>query len=64
VRTVKAAYGLRSRFIHHGQTVEDLDTTQEFLLIVWRFFLCLVLNNEKYANRTEWIDKMDEQKYR
>ncbi len=38
------AYGLRSSFIHHGYTVEDLETLKEFMLNTWMFFGQLIQN--------------------
>ena len=48
------AYGLRSRFIHHAKTIEETDVVQEFVLLVWSFWLKLILIHTKFATRADF----------
>jgi hypothetical protein len=36
VESTKKTYGLRSRFVHHGSPIEDLNTLDEFLFYAWQ----------------------------
>ena len=38
IRNLKDAYTLRSKFIHHGHTIDELETVRSFMLDVWIFF--------------------------
>ena len=37
-QVVKAAYGLRNGFLHHGHRIAELKAVQDFLLLGWLFF--------------------------
>jgi hypothetical protein len=43
VRHLKDAYRLRSKFIHHGQTIDEIETVRTFMLDAWKLFIALSL---------------------
>jgi hypothetical protein len=49
--------------VHHGDSVDDIDTLRTFLLNVWQFFLLLIIDNEQFQERAEFLAKLDEIKY-
>jgi hypothetical protein len=65
VREVKAAYGLRSAFLHHGAKVEDREALGKFMLLAWSFFLFLVQSAEdpSIKSKNDLLDLIDRKKY-
>ena len=63
VATVKKAYGMRSRFIHHAQKVEDTELIQGLLIIVWRFFLILIVEHNRFPTRRELFADLERRKF-
>ena len=59
IRIFKKTYDLRSKFIHHGKTIQDLETFKEFLEIARSFFMKLLINQKKYENLQELVDEID-----
>ena len=60
---IKRAYELRSKFVHHAEKVDDLELIQEFLMIVWRFFLGLIVNHPVIASRQALLDDLEKRKF-
>lgn len=63
VENLKKAYGLRSKFIHHGETIEDLETLKEFMLNVWMFFSLVIQNANRFDNRKQFFKAIEDEKY-
>ena len=63
VALVKRAYGLRSKFVHHAQNVDDNDLIREFLMVVWRFFLWLLFNQSRFSTKKALFDHLDALKF-
>ncbi|HEX9942704.1 MAG TPA: hypothetical protein VGG03_11850 [Thermoanaerobaculia bacterium] len=63
VRLVRTCYGFRSKFIHHGRTLEDFDTIAEFMKYVWVFFIRLTKFAHQYATRSEFLEAIETRKY-
>jgi hypothetical protein len=61
-KLVKQAYGVRSRFVHHGKR-EDTDLT-EFFLNAWTGLMRLAERALQYKTKAELLDSMDRYKYR
>jgi hypothetical protein len=63
----KAAYELRSRYVHHGKTItshEDLETLRQFMQIAWRFFIALGLKVlPGYSDRAAYLAALDDQRF-
>lgn len=67
VKNFIKAYDLRSKFIHHGHTVKDLDTLNEFMLNTWMFFSKLIQNANRFNTVEQFIksieDTIEDKKY-
>ena len=63
VTLVKRAYGLRSKFVHHAQNVDDNDLIREFLMVVWRFFLWLLFNHSRFSTKKALFDQLEALKF-
>ncbi len=63
VAHVKAAYGLRSEFVHHGATVEEMQTVQNFMHHAWDFFNAALRNSSKFKTRDELFELIDHLKF-
>jgi hypothetical protein len=64
VENYKAAYDLRSKYVHHAQTVADVDTLTTFLQVVWKFYLALVHRElPKYKDKVAFLKSFDLIKY-
>lgn len=62
VQQTKKIYGLRSQFVHHGESVEDLEALQRFLERVWKFFLALIHTSDRFQTREAFIEELERQK--
>lgn len=63
VERTKTIYSLRSRFIHHGQSIDDIQKLQDFMFDAWRFFQTLMLNINRFKTKEEFITKIEEVKF-
>ena len=59
---LRAAYALRSKFVHHGHTIDELETVRSFMLDVWVFFTSLAKNSDRYDTREQLIDHLEAMK--
>jgi hypothetical protein len=62
-RLVRAAYALRSRFVHHGQQISDLDTMRNFMRSAFVFFAIVAQRHEKYVQPSDYLDELDNLKW-
>ncbi|MDD2542285.1 MAG: HEPN domain-containing protein [Desulfuromonadaceae bacterium] len=63
VERTKTIYSLRSRFIHHGQSIDDIQKLQDFMSDAWRFFQTLMLNINRFKTKEEFLTKIEEVKF-
>ncbi len=63
VERTKTIYSLRSKFIHHGQNIDDIQKLQDFMFDAWRFFQNLILNINRFNTKEEFITKIEEVKF-
>lgn len=56
-------YRLRSSFIHHGNSVEDLDVLSEFMLNAWTCFVVLLGNKDQFGTKDELISALENMKF-
>ena len=63
VSLVKACYGLRSRFLHHGQTMSDLENLRKFMMYSWALFLHFLRSHEEFASKDEMLERIEERKF-
>jgi hypothetical protein len=62
VRHLKDAYRLRSKFIHHGETIDEVETVKTFMLDTWRLFITLVKASHKFDTKAQFIASIDAMK--
>jgi hypothetical protein len=62
VDIAKKTYAIRSRFIHHGQGIEELNTLDQFLFFAWLTFVRLIEIKDNIQTRHELIVRLDEMK--
>ncbi len=63
VKLTKDCYEFRSRFIHHGQSLDDLSRLQEFMRRVWSFFIALPAQHDRFSEKVEFIELIENMKY-
>lgn len=63
VTNLKEAYRLRSKFVHHGKTIEDLKILREFMLNAWTFFSLLIQNAKRFDNIEQFFKEIEDIKY-
>jgi hypothetical protein len=59
-KSVQHIYQLRSRFIHHGSSIEDAELVDVFLLYAWTTFSNLVHIVDRYKSKDELIEAIDD----
>jgi hypothetical protein len=62
IKNVKDAYGLRSRFLHHSQTVNDTEILEPFLYTIWQFVLHVIKYSTEFTTRHAFLDAVEERK--
>lgn len=62
VANVNETYQLRSAFIHHGESVEDLATVERFLGYAWETFRRLLERIGRHDTRALLIQELDDRK--
>lgn len=60
IKNVKEVYAVRSKFIHHGQTIDEIESITTFMSSAYRFFMVLIMNINKFKNKLELIEKIEE----
>jgi hypothetical protein len=59
VEVVKRAYSLRSRVVHHGASLEDLETMGEFLFYAARSVFAVVACHGQYETKDAYLAHID-----
>ena len=62
ISTVKSAYSVRSRYLHHGHTSSELALISEFMMCVWTFFIQLAANLGRFTTKEGFISAIDDHK--
>lgn len=62
IRIVKSAYKLRSQFLHHGESVDDLDAVERFMLHAWRAVVWLASHRGSFKTKDEMLDELERRK--
>jgi hypothetical protein len=57
---VRKVYGLRSRFVHHGQQSSEHDLVDQFLLDVHVFFMLLIGRSRDFESKAALLNRIDE----
>jgi hypothetical protein len=59
VQNVKCAYSKRSDRSHHGMSIEDTESIEQFLGNAWGFFLTAIHGVGHYKTRLEFLDHLE-----
>jgi hypothetical protein len=62
IRNLKAAYTLRSRFIHHGHTIDQRETVWQLMISAWSLFTTLAKFSQRFETKDELIDHLEAMK--
>lgn len=62
IKTIKAVYGIRSKYLHHGHTSSELELITEFMRYVWVFFWHMVENADQFNSKEDFISAIDDHK--
>lgn len=62
-KTVRDIYRDRSRFLHHGAAIQDVERLRAFLQLAWRFFLSLVANANVFHDHGQLVDYVEKKKF-
>jgi len=62
IKTVRSAYGVRSRYLHHGHTSSELKLIEDFMMCAWIFFIQLLENTERFDSQEEFVGAIDDHK--
>jgi hypothetical protein len=60
IKKVKEVYAARSGFIHHGRTIDETESIATFMFNSYRFFQILIMDINKFENKLEFIEKIEE----
>jgi hypothetical protein len=63
VQNFRAAYSTRSGRSHHGASITDTATIEQFLRNAWAFFLTAIQGVGHYKTRLEFLEHLDRTKY-
>jgi hypothetical protein len=56
-------YGLRSQFVHHGNTIDDLRTLETFMRNVWLGFCSLIQFVSRFQSKQQLFKELEERIY-
>jgi hypothetical protein len=62
VANVDEVYRLRSSFIHHGNSISDLEVLSTFMLNAWTCFVNLLQNADQFQTKDELIAALEDRK--
>jgi hypothetical protein len=62
IQNVDATYAIRSKFIHHGNSVEDSDTIERFFDHSWQCFHLMLNLIDTYATKAALLEALENRK--
>ncbi|MCW9065907.1 MAG: HEPN domain-containing protein [Ignavibacteriaceae bacterium] len=63
VKNIKEAYKYRSKFIHHGISINEIAILDEFLKNAWVYLLTLTTRINDFKTKEEMINAIEKRKY-
>ena len=60
--SVTRVYRLRSAFLHHGRALEEMEALEVFTPYVWRGFLALTSDRDKFHTKNDLIQALERRK--
>jgi len=62
IQNVDAAYRIRSKFIHHGDSVEDSEVIERFFEYAWQCFHALLHQIDNFATKAAILEALENRK--
>jgi hypothetical protein len=62
ISNVRDVYRLRSAFVHHGTSIDDLKTLEIFMLNVWVAVIRLISVTDHFKTKNDFISSLDDRK--
>ena len=62
IHNVDAAYRIRSKFIHHGESAEESGVIEQFCANVWKCFYSLLHQMDGFTTKTDLIEALENRK--
>lgn len=60
IKNVKAVYSLRSKYLHHGHSSEEVEQLSKFFMNVFDLFVRLLKVSGMFKDKNEFLDKIDD----
>jgi hypothetical protein len=62
IKVTRDTYTLRSRFVHHGRSIDDLETMREFMQYAWQAIVSLIHQSNSVSTVDALLDMLDDRK--
>jgi hypothetical protein len=62
ITNFKTVYQLRSRFVHHGQTMDDIESLRQLMTNVWTVFIALIGLSSRFNTRDDLLNELENRK--
>ncbi len=59
IRNIKNVYALRSKYLHHGKSSQELENTTKFLNTVWHFYYKLINLSDSFTSKNQMIEYIE-----
>lgn len=63
VSLIKGCYHIRSKYIHHGQSLKEIATLEKFFKYCWVFFTRLIRSQKHFTTKDSFLDYLDRKKF-
>jgi hypothetical protein len=60
IAILRKVYSLRSSFLHHGKSLEDVETLRVFMRIAWECFCYLIQNVDRFRTVEQLLSAIEE----
>lgn len=60
---VRECYGIRSRYVHHGQSREELEPIKNLFIYAWYFFTRLIRSHRQFASKDALLESLERRKF-
>ncbi len=62
IKVTRDTYTLRSGFVHHGRSIDDLETMREFMQYAWQAIVSLIHQSNSVSTVDALLDMLDDRK--
>jgi hypothetical protein len=62
IAAIKDVYNLRSRFMHHGDQIDDVRAMEEFMQYAFAFFVTVLQRANEFTSRVVFLDALEDRK--